>query len=386
MTPSVSADRIKEFALSLGFVRVGVAAAGRPWGGDRFEEWLAAGEHGGMGWLAERAAERLDPGRLVPGARSVVVVAADCLAGGAGGDDRLPAGAGRVARYARGRDYHNVIGKRLIKLRRFINQELPGVRAYKATDTGAVLERSWAVASGVASVGKSANVLTEEHGSWLLLGSLILDRELPPDTPAPDLCGECVACIEACPTGAIVAPGRVDARRCVSYLTIEHDGPVPMALRPGLGEWLVGCDDCQTACPLSPEDRPAGDAALAPLPGRAAPDCMELLSQTDEEFHARFHGSAIRRVGGAGMRRNAAYRLGVARGVGGSGGGPGGEAAATPALVCALGGDPSEVVRGAVAWALGRIGGAVARRALDARRSAEPAQSVQREIEAALEG
>ncbi len=367
---TATAERIKDFALSLGLSAVGFAPADRPWGGDRFEEWLDTGHDATMSWLGERKAERLDPELLVPGARTVIVVAADYHHGG---DRRLEAGAGRVARYARGRDYHNVIGKRLVKLRRLLNQELPGVRAYKATDTGAVLERSWAVAAGVASMGKSANVLTADHGSWLLLGTLVLDRELPPDPPAPDLCRECTACIDACPTGAIVAPGMVDARRCVSYLTIEHAGPVPAALREGLGEWLVGCDDCQTVCPLAADDRPSGDAALAPLPGRPGLDCEERLAAPEQEFHARFHGSAIRRVGAENMRRNAAYRLGSL-----------GDAAAGPALVRALGEDPSEVVRGAVAWALGRIGGAVARRALDARRSTETAE-VRREIEAALE-
>jgi len=326
----------------------------------------------GMPWLGKRRAERLDPELLVPGARTVIVVAADYHHGA---DRPLPAGAGRVARYARGRDYHNVIGRRLIKLRRFLSTELPGARVYKATDTGAVLERSWAVEAGVASVGKSANVLNDDHGSWLLLGVLVADRELPPDTPAPDLCGECTACISACPTGAIVAPGLVDARRCISYLTIEHAGPVPVGLRSALGPWLVGCDDCQTACPLTVDERPVGDAAFAPLPGREGLDCTERLFETPDRFHETFHGSPIRRVGAEGIRRNSAYRLG---GIG--------DLAAVKPLARALGEDPSKVVRGAIAWALGRLGGAAARRALEVRRAADPSEAVRREIEDSLGG
>ncbi len=356
--------------MSLGFCAVGIADAGRPWGGDRFEEWLEAGMDADMAWLKARRAERLDPSLLNPGARSVIVVAADYHHGP---DARLPSGGGRVARYAHGRDYHNVIGRRLLKLRRFVAQELPGARVYKSTDTGAVLERSWAVASGVGSMGKSGNVLREVEGSWLLLGVLIVDRSLPPDLPAPDLCGECTACIEACPTAAIVSPGLVDARRCVSYLTIEHRGPVPAPLRAGLGEWLVGCDDCQTACPLAHDDRPSGDMAFAPIPGRAAPDCGERLTETVEQFHAHFWGSPIRRVGGESMRRNAAYRLGVE-----------GLSSAVPALASRLSSDHSDVVRGAAAWALGQVGGAVARRTLDDHRTSEGSPSVRREIDDAL--
>ena len=317
--------------MSLGFCAVGIADAGRPWGADRFEEWLEAGMDADMGWLRARRAERLDPSLLNPGARSVIVVGADYHHGP---DGRLPLGAGRVARYAHGRDYHNVLGRRLLKLRRFVAQELPGARVYKSTDTGAVLERSWAVASGVASMGKSGNVLREVEGSWLLLGVLIVDRALPPDAPSPDLCGECTACMEACPTAAIVAPGLVDARRCVSYLTIEHRGPLP--------------------------------------PPRRAPGA-ERLTETDEQFHAHFWGSPIRRVGGESMRRNAAYRLGVE-----------GRPSALATLTNSLRSDPSEVVRGAAAWALGRVGGAAARTALDRRRGSEAAPTVRREIDDAL--
>ncbi len=364
------AERLRSYALELGFCRAGLAAAGRPWGADRFSAWLDAGRHAGMDWLARRAAERLDPARLVPGARTVLAVAADHHGGG---DPPLPAGHGRVARYARGRDYHNVLERRLRKVARQVREELPGARIYKCVDTGPVLERSWAVRAGVAAAGRSGSVLTRVHGPWLLLGVLVLDRELPPDEPAEDVCGRCTACLEACPTGAIVEPGLVDARRCLSYWTIEHRGPIPAALRPSLGEWLFGCDACHLACPWGRDDRPPGDPALAPRPDRASLDAAEVLGLTEEVVRERYTGSPLRRAGAEGLRRNAALRLGNA-----------GDRAAVTAVGRALGADPSAVVRGACAWSLGRLGGERARAALERRRRAEPEPEVRGEVEDAL--
>jgi len=327
---------------------------------------------GPLNYVVERAEERLRPDLLVPGARSVIVVATTHAANA---DGPLPPGHGRVARYARGRDYHNVLGRRLKKLARWLRQELPGARIHRCIDTGPVLERSWAVQAGVAAPGKSGNVLRPGVGSWLLLGTLVVDRELPVDEPATDPCGACTACIDACPTDAIIAPGLVDARRCIACLNIELRGPVPRPLRPALGEWLFGCDECQTVCPHARELPVQGDPALAPLPGRAALDAPDLLASDDEGYHRRFHGSPLRRAGAAGMRRNAALRLGNEGDPGRSG-----------LLARALCEDPSPVVRGACAWALGRTGGRRARGALERRHGADDDPAVEREIELALSG
>jgi epoxyqueuosine reductase len=371
---STTAELIRERALELGCCAVGFAPADRSSGADRYEAWVDAGMHGTMGWMAERREDRADPRRLVPRASTVVVLAAD-YHHATNGDGPLEPGHGRVARYARGRDYHNVFIGWMRKLRRFLHTELPGARVYKASDTGPVLERSWAAQAGVAALGKSGNVLNEDQGSWLVLATMVLDRELPPDVPAADLCGECTLCIEICPTGAIIEPGLVDARRCLSYLTIEHRGPVDQALRPHFDEWLFGCDDCQTVCPLSADDRPAGHDSLRPLPGRAAPPLGDLLAESEERFEERLRGSPIRRAGAEGIRRNAALLLGNRPGEG-----------SVAVLRQSLCEDPSPVVRGASAWALGRIGGEGPRAALQRGAAGESEESVRAEIRQAIEG
>ena len=368
---TATAERIREQAYSLGFCAVGFAAAGPAPGADRLRRWLAEGMHGTMDYMAARASEREDPRLLVAGARTVVMLAMDYYHPPEAAET-LQAGQGRVARYAWGRDYHNVIGKRLMKLQRFIRSEHPELRVYKEVDTGPVLERSWAQEAGVASMGKASNVLRREQGSWLLLGSLVLDRALPVDLPAPDLCGACTACIDVCPTGAILAPGVVDARQCIAYLTIEHRGSISPTLRSALGSWVFGCDDCQTVCPWSDRRSSYGEPALAPIPGRSLLNLEALLGSDDEEFHSTYLGSPLRRAGGPGIRRNAALVLGNQ-----------GRAAAIPSLDRALGDDSAPSVRGAAAWALGEIGGRRARAALDRRRN-DPDTGVTEEVENAL--
>jgi len=335
---------LKRRALALGFDAVGVAAVSPLEAVAHYEAWLAAGFHGGMDWLAseKHVARRRDPSLLVRDLRAVVCVAL-CHAPDAdpARDRRL----GRIARYAAGEDYHRVMKDGLLALERFVQRELfPGSRSLWWSDTGAILERGWAVRAGLGWTGKHAGVLSRERGSWFLLGELLVDRPLDPDPPADaDHCGTCTRCLDACPTRAIVAPYRVDARLCISYLTIEHRGAIPRHLRPLVGDWVFGCDVCQEVCPWN---RFAPPARQARLHARAYDgwSLERFLAMSEAEFHAVFATSPIRRAGRAGFARNVCVALGNR-----------GEGAAVPALAAALARDPAPLVRGHAAWALGEI-------------------------------
>ena len=336
-------DRIRARALELGFDAVGVAAVGGTPDAERFERWLAAGRHGGMDWLASgrNRARRADPARILPGVRSIVCVAL-CHepAADAGRDARL----GRIARYAAGEDYHRVMRERLGTLERDIEALLPGARALWYADTGAILERGWAERAGLGWNGKHSGFLSPSLGSWLLLGEVLVDRELEADAPfGAGRCGACTRCLEACPTRAIVAPGEVDARLCLSYLTIEHRGPVPAALRPLVGDWVFGCDLCQEVCPWNRAAPATREPRLRPRP--LEDWTLERFLGLDEAgFHALFATSAVRRATRSGFLRNVCIALGNR-----------GDAAALPALERAAADDPDPVVREHAAWALEEI-------------------------------
>ncbi len=391
-------SRLKARALELGFERAGIARLGPSEHAGFFRAWLAAGRHGEMAYLArpDAVARRLDPGAAQPALRSALVVAHDYFPGdeaGVAGD----AARGVVARYARGRDYHKVIKRRLLELLRWLEAEvgrpLPAARA--SVDTGPVLERELARRAGLGWFGKSAMLIDPRRGSWFFLGTLLLELELEPDPPfVEDRCGSCRACLDACPTGALL--GRddagapvVDARRCISYLTIELRGPIPRELRPLVGNRVFGCDICQTCCPWNSDKfvrlikepgylpratgRPDSDSgsdsdsggaisdsrAAALIPGTSGPALLDLISMDEAAWDAFSRGSAIRRAKRAGFLRNVAVALG-------NWGAP----EAVPALVRALE-DPEPLVRGHAAWALGRIGTAEARAALIARSRVE---------------
>jgi epoxyqueuosine reductase len=330
------AAAVKERALAAGFDRVAVGPATPPAHGAAFDAWLAAGHAGSMGYLARGRDDRLDPARLLPGARSVIALA---LSYKPAADD--PAWRG-VASYARGRDYHDVMRERLTALAAWLSEAAgTDVVSRVAVDTSAVLERDLAARAGLGWVGKNTNLLAPNLGSLFFIGIVLTTASLEFDDQLPDRCGTCTACLDACPTNAFVAPYVLDARRCISYLTIEHRGAIDEALRPGIGEWLFGCDVCQDVCPWNAKATPSREPSFAP--SRPLDSAAALLTLAPDAFRARFGGSAMSRAKRAGLLRNAALVLGNRR-----------DPTAVPALRHALR-DPDETVRQAAAWALEQI-------------------------------
>ncbi len=327
---------VKARALEVGFDRVAVGPAGPAEHAGRFEAWLDAGYAGGMDYLARTRVERQDPGRLLPGCRSVVALA---LAYGPREDDASWAG---VSRYARGADYHDLMRPRLAALVEYLREAGgPSVASRAAVDTSAVLERDLAARAGLGWIGKNTNLIAVGTGSYFFIGTVLTTAALVADGPAADHCGTCTACLDACPTGAFVGPWVLDARRCLAYLTIEHRGDVPDEWKPAMGDWLFGCDVCQEVCPWNRKTPPVREPALAPT--APLPSLTALLEMDDAAFRARFRGSAMSRAKRAGLARNAALMLGHA-----------GDRAAAPALRRALE-DPDAGVRRAAAWALTRL-------------------------------
>jgi epoxyqueuosine reductase len=299
-------QHIKRQAHEIGFDLVGVAQAGAAQSHAQYVDWLARGYHGAMEYLArpEAVARRADLRALLPGARSVIVVAmnywAPPLQAGEG------PGVGAVARYARGDDYHEVITGKLRQLAAFIEAEVGRAVAHKiCVDTSAVLEREWAMRAGLGWIGKNTMLIAPQVGSWLALGELLLDLELDDDLPfSADRCGRCVRCIKACPTHCILPERTLDASRCISYLTIELRGDIPADLRPLIGDHVFGCDACQEVCPWNRFARPTKEPAFAPR--HATLDLRELATMSDEMFRAQFAHTAIRRARREGLARNAA--------------------------------------------------------------------------------
>jgi epoxyqueuosine reductase len=389
-------DALRREALRLGFDAVGVTEVRPSDHAAFYRAWIEAGRHGSMEYLArEDAVERRL--RAEP-FRSAIVVALNYYSG-----DDAPADAARgiIARYARGRDYHKVLRKKLLALLSWLEaelgRELPLARAY--VDTGPVLERELAQRAGLGWFGRSTMLLHPRRGSYFFLGSLLLDIELVPDEPfTADHCGTCNACVTACPTGALLgrdASGApmMDATRCISYLTIENRGPIPRELRPLIGNRVFGCDICQEVCPWNSgkfvtltrerdfdgreRDRERLRKRLReqqqPLPGTDAPSLIALMRMTYAEWDEWTRGSAIRRAGYAGLRRNVAVALGNW-----------GVEEAAPVLVEALS-DPEPLVRAHAAWALGRMGSAEAKSALSAHASVETDAYVLEELSVVME-
>lgn len=333
---------LRSQAMAEGFAAFGVCRADAiPAAPARLAAWLAAGHHGTMDWMARRVAERADPRVLWPEVRSVVMLAwsyapaADPLAVLA-----MP-GRGAVSVYAAGKDYHDVIKPRLKRLARWLVARAGGgVKVF--VDTAPVMEKPLAEAAGLGWQGRHTNLLGRGFGNWVFLGAIFTTLDLPPDAPAADHCGSCTACLDICPTRAFPAPHVLDARRCISYLTIEHRGPVDEALRPLLGNRIYGCDDCLAVCPWNKFATPPA----APAPG--PPALADLAGLDDAGFRARFAGSPVKRIGRARFVRNVLYAIGNS-----------GLPALRPAAA-ALTADPDPVVADAASWAAARLADAPA--------------------------
>lgn len=299
------AEAVKEHAAALGFDACGIAEAGNIDPLDRLGAWLARGFHADMAWLARNTDVRRDVARWLPEARSVVVAARNYY------QPDLPKNteAGRVARYAWGRDYHRVMKKPMRQLGDFLVALNPETASCISIDSAPVLERSWAAKAGVGWIGKNSLSIRRGLGSWFFLGVIATTLPLRPDTPAKSYCGDCSACINACPTRAIVSPGVVDARRCIAYHTIENRGEIPSFVQDAMGEWVFGCDLCQEVCPWNRAVAPATEPDFRPRPGVAAPRLDDLIDMEEADFTKRFQGTPVMRAKYAGMRRNARIAL-----------------------------------------------------------------------------
>ncbi len=297
-------DEVRERMRALGFARVGVARAEalEP-EGDQLRTWLAEGRHGQMDWMARTADVRADPRHpgMVEGALSVIVGAFPY----ARSAERVGPDPGRVARYARGRDYHNVLSKRLRKVVAWLREQ--GHEARFSVDSRPLFERAWAERAGLGFIGKNCCLIVPGLGSHLFLGAVVTTARLSPDTPMKRRCGDCRLCLDACPTDAFVGARELDARRCISYLTIEHEGPIEPELADRMGDWLFGCDVCQDVCPYNRTSLP--DAAttepFAPHPRFEQTDCEDLIAMDEAAYRDWSEGSPLRRPGQARMARNA---------------------------------------------------------------------------------
>ncbi|MBL9077639.1 MAG: tRNA epoxyqueuosine(34) reductase QueG [Planctomycetes bacterium] len=371
-TTPIAAETVRSIAIDAGFDLVGFGPADPGEHGQHFVRWLAAGRHGSMHYLEANRDRALDPTRWRPGVRSAIALAVDY-----GGPPAALPGGGRIARYAAGRDYHRWLRERVFALRERLEAAgVPYGSMNGGTDAVPVLERALAVRAGIGFLAKSAMVISPTHGPYLQLAELLTGLDLPTDAPAAGSCGTCTACLDACPTTAITAPFQVDARRCLSYTTIELRGSIPEPLRAPQGEWLFGCDVCLEVCPFTRRSARSRDvgAARPPVlqPHRIVEtwSLVDVLELTPERYEAEFTGTAMRRATRSGLRRNAAVVLGNR-----------GDDAALPALVRALA-DRDPIVRGHAAWAIGRID--ARHPALARARATEDDAEVRAELDAAL--
>jgi len=338
-----AADAIRAKALALGFDAVGFAPASLAEEARAgLHDFLAAGHHGAMGWLAERTEARSHPRALWPAARSVICAGVSY----APAEDPLAtlarADRGNLSVYARHRDYHDLTKGRLKHLAQFIASRFAAaVKVF--VDTAPVMEKPLAQQAGLGWQGKHTNLVSRRHGSWLFLGEVYTTLEIPPDRPHADRCGTCSRCLTACPTDAFPAPYKLDATRCLSYLSIEHPGPIPPDLRPAMGNRIYGCDDCLAVCPWNRFAAATREAKLQARPDLIAPDLAELAALDDAAFRARFAGSPVRRIGRNRFVRNVLIAIGNAR-----------DPALAPAAARLLA-DADPVVAEAAAWAVARL-------------------------------
>jgi len=338
------AEQIKAWGCDLGFQKVGIAATDLPDDERHLLAWLAADRHGEMAYMRRHGAMRARPAELVAGTVRVISARMDYWPHGTDPEAVLADPAlGYVSRYAVGRDYHKVVRNRLARLAERV-AAAAGAAGYRAfTDSAPILEKALARNAGLGWIGKHTNLLDRHDGSWFFLGEVFTDLPLPVDAPVSAHCGSCTACIDICPTRAIVAPYQLDARRCISYLTIELEGSIPEEFRAAIGNRIYGCDDCQLVCPWNRYAKPTTEPGFHPRHGLDAPKLAELFAWNEAQFLERTAGSAIRRIGHVRWLRNIAIALGNAP-----------RSAERNAALASRREHPSEVVREAVRWALGR--------------------------------
>jgi epoxyqueuosine reductase len=376
MDPRATAEMLKAWALEAGFDRAGVAGLEPSSQGEALLRWIERGDQAGMHWFTKRIEARLEPDKVWPGTHSALCVALQYAPLSDKDGAEIPDPGGdlwpRVARYARGLDYHEVMQERLTVLEARIAAAFPGLVSRRYVDTGPVLERELAARAGLGVAGKNTNLLHPGAGSYFLLGELFLSLELTPDNPLADLCGSCTRCLDGCPTGALREPYRLDSNLCISYWTIEHRGSLPVEVREMVGTWVFGCDVCQMVCPWNDAPTKASHPEMEIPPQRADLDLAGLLLLGRDEYVERFRGSPMKRTKLEGLQRNAAVAMGNRR---------------QPRYVAPLAealatGEP--VVRAHAAWALGRIPGEEARRVLEVALEREGDGTVVEEIRAAL--
>ena len=382
-TNAALSDAIRTEARRIGFDLVGIADAGPPESLDHFHDWLESGFDGKMGYLSRRREAYSHPEAVLTGSASLVMLGMNYRAssepsmGSAAADsDQPPTGIpARVARYATGSlDYHDVLRERLATLADFVHDELPGCRTRGIVDTAPLLERDFARLAGLGWFGKNTMLIDRDQGSWFFLAALLIDRPLEPDPPhGTDHCGTCTACLDACPTDAFPEPYVLDARRCISYLTIElRNEPIPGELREGLGDWVFGCDICQEVCPWNRESPTTTEPAFEPIAGLANPDLVSLLQLDEADFQQQLGATPLERPGRTGLVRNAAIVAGNSQ-----------RHETIEPLECLLD-DADPVVRSSAAWALGQIGSPTSVDPLRQRRSVENMEDVQYESDAAI--
>ncbi len=305
MTPAALSQYVKSIAREVGFDHCGVARAEPIERGEYVREWLNVGRAGTMSYLQQHLQKRLSPEELVDGARSVVVVALNYHNPNPGSSNDS-SNRGRVARYAWGEDYHRVVKDKLFAIADRMRDELPeSFEAKACVDTAPLLEREFAAAAGIGWIGKNTMVLDRRLGSYFFLGALVTTLDMEPDAPEVDHCGTCTACLDACPTGAFPAPYQMDARRCISYLTIEHRGEIDPALHEGMGDWIFGCDVCQEVCPFNREAPTTNEPRFAVRSPGPSPALDDVLGWSIDDYRRELRGSAIKRAKLEMLQRNA---------------------------------------------------------------------------------
>jgi epoxyqueuosine reductase len=371
--PSLLKTELLAEARRMGCDLAGIAAAGPAETRRRYLDWVAAGHAGEMEYMVRDPERRSDPGVAWPETASILVVGLSYRPSEPTPEIAADPLHGRIASYALGKDYHEVLKGKLRAIRTWVERRTRGeVEGRCYVDTGPVLERDLAARAGLGWFGKNTCILNRRQGSYFFLGALLLNVELPPDGAATAHCGTCTRCLDVCPTGAFLGPHVLDARRCISYLTIELRGPIPRDLRPLVGNWIFGCDLCQEVCPWNRKSASATEERFTPRANLRAPELIPLLELTPEGYHDMFRNSAVKRAKRSGLLRNVCVALGNS-----------GDPSAVTSLIRALRHE-EPLVRGHAAWALGRLGGEAAAAALRSALSAEEDAWVHEELTEAL--